>query len=112
MSKVFVAGREMRFDATDARQFGRVVYLSDRMRGNLNAFDAQGRLAAFANALKAESFDPDEDVLAVAGPTLFVSLLVGAAMSLHGRANLLVFEKGKGYVHRTVSTASLLNASR
>lgn len=97
--RVFIVVRNSRFDVTPAEEFGRVEYVFDD--DSVSPF-SQSVTDDIARRLRDANFDPERDYIALTGPTIMVSLLVGVAMSSWPSIRTLLFDARKeGYRERS-----------
>jgi len=106
VNKVFIVNRGGH-DHTDAKRFGRLVFLSE---GEVNRYATNVMYRTFAEKLRDSS---PTDYILITGLSVMSSLACSIFGRLHGRINLLLYHgSGPGvdghYVERTVMLDELL----
>jgi hypothetical protein len=106
MPRVFLPCRAIRFDLRPAAHFGDVTYLLETEE--VNPFDPGGSFARTREALDRNAFNPDQDYLCLAGPTVCVTLVFALALQRYQRIRVLLFDGKYGtYQPRLVALSDL-----
>lgn len=86
--RVIVLQKGHKLDSSAAEDYGRRIYVLNNF---VDPFDTEKLVNTFHRKLKQISFDPDNDIICLTGPSILLQLFLAVVGSIHKKIKILMF---------------------